>query len=337
MRTLFLLIFLPTMALAQSGRQVGVDCTALFPFDPLSSRYIPGSLSQVAQYVQQWRAVDSISLTISPQLSLGYRLYDELVDSTLDTRVFNYFSPCKLGSITQPIDFTQMPHSKGFTDYFNEDIQRIKRFFATPITQLSDTINITDCYYGASQFASLFHKFQLSVACADVSFFAPPSKQGKLNPNIYINDIYSLFRYDNTLVTCSMTGRQIKEHLQKTYSKRYYIVVGESSDLVRYRTPHYMHTSASGLSYRVDLTKGRITDFSLPLDSVYKVVMNSFEARTQPIVQVIGDYRLLLIKWLMRYPKIECEIIEQWKLSPERWIETISKREQDYYKQQIDL
>lgn len=337
MRLLIFLLLLPLTAFGQSARKVGIECRALFPFEPMSGRYVAGSLSQVAEYVAQWRAVDSISLTLSPQLTIGYRIYEELVDSTLSTRVFSYFSPVAIDSVVSAVDFTGMPHSRDFTTRFDDDIQRIKRFFATPIASLSDTLFIDDSYYGVSAFASLFHRFQLAASGADVSFFAPPAENGFLKKELYVKDIYSLFRFNNDLVICEMTGRQIKDYIQKTYAKRYYTMRNENSDLVRRRTPYYMHTSVAGASFRVNLTNGRIEDFSLPLDSTFKVVMNSFEAGKIGTYNNLGDYRITLLKWLMSQDVINSEIIECWTLSPERWVHNAAKREREYYLRHMDL
>lgn len=334
---LFILLLLPVAASGQSTRQVGVDCRALFPFEPLSGRYVAGSLSQVAEYVAQWRDVDSISLTISPRLTLGYELYEALVDSTLSGRVLGYFSPVVIDSVKSVVDFNKMPHSRKFLDYFDSDIQRIKRFFATPIATLIDSLPIGDSYYGASAFASLFHRFQMEVSGASVSFFAPPAESGLLKKEIYIKDVYSLFRFSNDLVVCDMRGSQIKDYLTTVYNKRYYKMESENSDLVRRRTPYYLHSSAAGVSYRVNLTKGRIEDFSLHPDSVYKVVTNSFEAKKMGASQSFGDYRILLIKWLIKCQVVNAEIVERWSLAPERWVDVATKRECEFYLRQIGL
>lgn len=332
MRWLFFLLLMPMTAFSQSVKRVSAECRALFPFEPIGGRYVAGSLSQVAEYVEQWRATeDSVSLTFSIRLSPGYSLYEQIADSTLSKRVLAYFEPYTTvdSTITHGIDFKLMPHSRKFTTCFNDDIQRIKRLFATPIAHLSDTLTVSDCYFGASSFASLFHRFQREVSGADISLFAPPVAQGELCGDVYIEDIFNMFRYDNSLVVVRMSRHEIKEYLRSVYTKRYYKLRDTNSDLVRWHTPHYMHLSASGVSHRVNLTKMSIEDFSLSQDSIYTVVANSFIAsKLGKESYSLGDYRVLMIRWLQSIKgSIAPEINEQWSLSPERWVEVIARRE----------
>ncbi|MEF9950298.1 MAG: hypothetical protein RR752_03880, partial [Mucinivorans sp.] len=62
---------------------------AIFPFDPLSGRYVKESLASVVTYVESWRADGTaINLTLyDTLLSDGYKIYNLTEDSTLIARV----------------------------------------------------------------------------------------------------------------------------------------------------------------------------------------------------------------------------------------------------------
>lgn len=325
MRLLFFLyLLLPSLVYAQSVRRVDVECRALFPFDPISGRYVAGSMSQVAAYTEQWRLYDSLSLRVSKRLMGGYQIYEQLVDSTLSDRVLEYFSPYTAVSKVDStlIDFSQMPHSKRFNEQFNSDIQRVKRFFATPLCKIVDTLRARESFYGASAYGSLFHRFQLEVSGADVSLFAPPHADGVLHGEMFVADLLRIFRYDNSLVVVRMSGKELREYLERIYHMRYHKVRERGSDIVKWNLPAYLHISVAGVSFRYNLTKGRIEDLSAEDDRLYSVVLNSFHAsKIDASSAVIGDYRILLAKWLMGLGDVRPSIIEQWRLHPESWVE----------------
>lgn len=219
------------------------------------------------------------------------------------------------------------PKSRDFDDHFMDDVQRIKRFYSTVLCNLDSTLTFDP--YGPSELSHLMHDFQLSVTGADLSMFAPVRLNMKLDKDVYIRNIESLFYYKNNLVTIQMTGRELRQWLDKIYSARYFTIRNEQSDLLRSYLPASMHLSMSGASFTVNLTKDKghkIENLELKDDTIYSVAMNSFTAtKANKATVELGDYKYLLIKYLTNIKQGKNS--ETWRLKPERWVEKIKARE----------
>ncbi|MEG1670579.1 MAG: 5'-nucleotidase C-terminal domain-containing protein [Mucinivorans sp.] len=331
--SIFCSLIISLTATSQSiTRSVRVAPLAIFPFDPLSGRYLAQSLSPVATFVDAWREEGSkIELEIYDTLLVkGYKIYAQLEDSTLIDRVVSYLKSTITSRDTVNIYSTNIydfPPSRDFLAHFESDIQHIKRFFATPIHKL------TDCHrfdpYAPSNFSRLMHDFQLSVSGANLSLFAPPRLDAAMEKEIFISSIYNLLYFDNQLVTVNMTGLEIKNLLEKIYEARYYTLKNEQSDLLRTTLPPSMHSSLAGTPFSVNLTRrngAKIEDLTLDQKAIYKVAMNSFAAQKLDKAMVhIGDYRTLLIKYLQQAKTPQNH--EDWHLKPQRWVDEIKARE----------
>lgn len=317
---------------AQKVREVWVAPKALFAFDPLTDRYERESLSSVATYVEAFRADGwDVRLNISAaRLGRGTRIYESLEDSTLFNRVLTYLnaSMC-LDTISEKFNdnIYDFPKSRDFDDYFMADVQRIKHFYSTALCEFDSTLTFDP--YGPSEVSRLIHDFQLSVTGADLSMFAPMKLSMKIDKNVYIRNIESLFYYKNDLVTIQMTGHEVRQWLENIYSARYFTLRNEQSDLLRSYLPISMHLSMSGANFTVNLTKEkgrRIENLELADDTIYSVVMNSFTAgKTNKETVAFGDYKYLLIRYLANMKRGEER--ETWRLKPERWVEKIKARE----------
>lgn len=240
-------------------------------------------------------------------------------------------------------DFSGIRPSKTFEDRFAGDIQRVQRFFLSPVAELDAAVTTRDGFFGPSAFADLFHRFHFDVAKdAEVSFFAPPVMDGTIPKGALCpGDVLRLFRFDNQLVTVRMTGRQLKEFMEKVFGMRYFKISGPQSDLVRLNVPYYLHDDVAGIRFRVDLTaryNHRVTIYEteggekFDPERVYTVAMNSFRARDlaelglEPEV-VAEDYRLALARWLMAHPHLSPRARDNWSAGPERWVRSIAERE----------
>ncbi|MEG1607205.1 MAG: 5'-nucleotidase [Mucinivorans sp.] len=364
-------------SVAQHQRLIVVGGSPFFPFDPISDHYRKGSLAVADGYIKAWAQdiePENVYVAIGPTfwnyMPEGYKAYCEVVDSTLPSRVaihlgvrpfeqelFKYELPSqdtiKNGYILvvdryqvdssieikqKIVDINDFPISKEYMDKFNNDIQAMKRFFATPVAHLDTALTVKDCFFGPSMMAGLFHSFQLKAAGSDLSLFSPPRSEFVLDSGeLYAGKIYELLRYDNALVVVKASGAMVKEYLEEVYANRFYVMRNPQSDLVRIRTPYYMHESAAGCSFTVNLTKSkgkRIEQSSLLANKMYSVAMSSFRARwfvehgCQQ--QNIGQYRILFLDYLHKNGiPTNLKQVEQWKLIPERWAAEASKREQE--------
>ncbi len=333
--TLFLLLIFPFCAQAQ--RTIDVVMEGLFPFEPVSGYYVKHSLAPVHTYIQDWRREEpELLLRIADSLSWGYRHYCGTVDTTLLNRVAEYLSATitapSVGMDTTVVtrDLSDFPQSRAFLDHFSSDIQAIKRYFATPLCHFDSTLAY-DPYDGGNDFESLFHTFQCEASGADYSFFAPPRFDATVPRELYIKDVVNLLYYDNDLVVVELSGAELKELMEKSYSRRYYTLGWEEDDLLRFRTPAYLHTSVSGVKFTVNLTKRagrRIENWPLKNAEIYRVAMNSFLARDFEVTENCGDYKELIIRWLRGCSgKLQKEV--QCSLQPARLVQKIEAREKE--------
>ena len=334
MRKLFVLFFLFCFCAAQAQKFVAPQ--SLFGFDPLNNRYVPHHLAPVATYLAEWRKErPELTLAVSDSLlDPATKYYLNHVDTTLYHRILTYLNATKTSkpTPTQDSSLYSFPSSRPFLDFFDGDMQAMRRFFATPIARF-DTVVAFDPY-APSPLSQLFHVFQLETSRADLSLWAPPRLDASLGPELYIKDIYWLLRYPNTLVVVELSGKEIKALLEETNSRRYHTLRSPQSDLLNTNLPPSMHQSLAGLPYRVDLTKpkGRRIDApGLEPNRIYTVTLNSYAAQKLGKKTIeLGDYNTLLINYIKR--KNVPENPEKWRLGPERWSEEIKARERLFFR-----
>lgn len=327
--SLFILLFSAHNSFAQ--REIRVETEYLFPFDPLGGWYTNNSLSPVATFIESWREQDSkTKLFVVDSLSWGYRHYIDIVDSTLFTRVLDYLGAeliTEVDSSQRVSELSDFPRNKAYEEHFNEDIWAIKRYFATPIAKLDSSIKFNP--YGGGDFQSLFHTFECDVTGAEISLFAPPRLNASLPKEIYINNITSLLYYDNSLVVVELTGAELKELLETYYSYRYYQIKNHQSDMLKFRTPAYLHIGVGGVQFTLNLTKEKgkkIENWRLKSEQIYRVAMNSFLARNFQISEDMGNYKNLLIEWLQRTENL-FKVQELVNIEPQRVVTVIEQRE----------
>lgn len=240
-------------------------------------------------------------------------------------------------------DFSGIRPLRAFEERFAEDAKRMQRFFLEPVAELDTAVMTREGFFGPSAFADLFHRFQLDAAGgAEVSFFAPPVVDATLPKGpLCLGDVLRLFRFDNQLVTVRLSGRQLKEFMEKVFGMRFFKITGPQSDLVRLRVPYYLHDDVAGVRFRVDLTARsgqRVTIYETERgvkfdpERVYTVTLNSFRARDlvemglKPVV-VEEDYRLALARWLVAHRHLSPRARDNWSAGPERWVRGIAQRE----------
>jgi 2',3'-cyclic-nucleotide 2'-phosphodiesterase/3'-nucleotidase len=139
------------------------------------------------------------------------------------------------------------------------------------VAVLKDTICNIESFFGSSFFVDMTHKVQLAYTGAEVSFAAPLSSNVRIAPGpILFSDMFRIYRYDNTLTTIWMTGKEIKNYLEYSYNLWINQMKSPSDRLLRtkannpkmgaflgrdFEIPQYYFDSGTGLDYEVDVTK----------------------------------------------------------------------------------
>lgn len=191
---------------------------------------------------------------------------------------------------------------RAFMEKFADVETAVGEFVDRKIGVATGDFSVRDAYFGPSAFMQLLHELQLGITGADISFAAPLSfdaiiRKGELR----MSDMFTLYKYENMLYTMALTGKEIKDYLEMSYSLWTDIMTGDpeghlllfagdgisasKGDYAKLQNPAYNFDSAAGIIYDVDVTKpqGRkitiksMTDGS-PFDTekTYKVAINSY-------------------------------------------------------------
>jgi 2',3'-cyclic-nucleotide 2'-phosphodiesterase/3'-nucleotidase len=190
-----------------------------------------------------------------------------------------------------------------FVSRFLDQDNKVKQYVNKVIARSENDISTRDSYFGSSAFVDMIHRVQLEITHADVSFAAPLSFDAKISAGpVTVGDMFKLYRFENQLYTMSLTGKEIKDYLEFSYSGWLNTMTGPGDIMLKlklddsgnplilngaawFRNQPYNFDSAAGIDYIVDVSKPdgdriRIKSFSdgrpFISDSTYKVAINSY-------------------------------------------------------------
>lgn len=263
-------------------------------------------------------------------------------------------------------DISDIPVDEAFMSAFREQYQATADFVSRKIGHINTTITTKDAYFGPSAFIDLIHQLQLDITGADVSFCAPLSFAAEIKEgDIYMSDMFNLYKYENMLYTMEMTGKEIKNFLEMSYAiwtnqmksaDDHLLLLNEKKDNFGwFKNPSFNFDSAAGIIYTVDVTKPqgeKITIVSMadgkPFepDKVYKVAVNSYrgngggdlltkgagipkeELSKRIVFATEKDLRYYLMKRIEELKKLDPKPLGLWKFIPEEW--AVPAAEKDY-------
>jgi 2',3'-cyclic-nucleotide 2'-phosphodiesterase/3'-nucleotidase len=192
-----------------------------------------------------------------------------------------------------------------FTEKFTDSYNTVYEYVSEVIATASAPISTRDSYFGSSAFVDLIHSLQLDLSGADISFTAPLSFDVRIDEGeITVADMFKLYRYENMLYTLEMTGEEIKNYLEYSYSGWLNTMEGPGDLLLKLRVGKdgkpelingkawllnlpYNFDSAAGIDYIVDVRKKEgnrvvISSFSdgrsFSESERYLVAVNSYRA-----------------------------------------------------------
>ncbi|MFC2084922.1 bifunctional metallophosphatase/5'-nucleotidase [Bacteroidota bacterium] len=202
-------------------------------------------------------------------------------------------------------DLRKFEPDKGFINKFHQNFITIRNYVSKPIGKFLKTISTREALFGTSSFVDLIHQIQLDLSGADISFAATLSFDSKIDSGkVFIRDMFKLYKYENFLYTISMTGKEIENYLEYSYSIWFNTMQNEEDHLLRFETDslgnlifskrnnspilyssYYNFDSACGLNYVIDITKPNGEKVSIESlsngnkfcsDSIYTVAVNSY-------------------------------------------------------------
>ncbi len=269
------------------------------------------------------------------------------------------------GSLTQMNDYC--PDSI-FTAYYASRRKEVQCFVSEKIGSLAEEIHALDYFFGKSTLADLLHQIQFSQMEADISLITPLTYNEIINAgDIYVRDIFKLYRYENRINIFELTGKEVLGVLEKSYgmwtntmksSSDHALAIKNKDDKKASLTvPTYLLLSAAGISYEVDLTHSdgekvkilRMKDGSaFDLDRTYRVAVNSYigsgggglltegagirlEDLPSRIVRTSDkDLRYYIIDYFRNHVSpIRISSVSDWKFVPEHFVGEALKRDYD--------
>lgn len=248
--------------------------------------------------------------------------------------------------------------SQQFMERFSPQLDSVTAYVDRPIGEMARTITTRDAYFGPSAFIDLIHRIQLDITGAQVSMAAPLSFDAFINRGpVTVGDMFSLYKYENSLYTMKLSGQEIKDYLEMVYDQWTNTVSGPEEQLLRlkegssydpthtsFQYPSYNFDSASGIDYTVDVTQpkgSKITVVSMsdgtPFspDSIYTVAINSYrgngggnlltkgagipaaELKSRIVSSTPRDLRYYIIKYIEENPALDPQPAGNWKFIPE--------------------
>lgn len=255
------------------------------------------------------------------------------------------------------IDTEDIAPDAAFMNEFSGDYAKVDEFVSRPIGVAEGEFSSHDAFFGPLAFIDLVHRLQLDITGADISFAAPLSFDATIKKgSVRVSDMFNLYKYENLLYTMRMTGKEIKDYLEESYSIWIQNPSDAQSHLLLFASqnptasdnalkyPSYNFDSAAGIRYTVDVTKQkgqRVSIISMadgkPFDedTEYKVAVNSYrgngggdlmtkgagiaheELPSRIITSTELDLRYYMLKEIERLGVIAPKTLDCWKFVPE--------------------
>ena len=254
---------------------------------------------------------------------------------------------------------------EAFLKTFEKQYQATADFVSRKIGRINKTITTKDAYFCPSAFIDLIHQLQLDITGADVSFCAPLSFAAEIKEgDIYVSDMFNLYKYENMLYTMMLTGKEIKDFLEMSYAiwtnqmkspdDHLMLLNEKDKGFGRFKNPSFNFDSAAGIFYTVDVTKPQGEKINIRsmadgtpfrMDKMYKVAVNSYRGNgggdlltkgagipKQDLAKRIvfateKDLRYYLMKRIEEVKILDPRPLNQWKFIPEKWVEPAAKRD----------
>lgn len=257
------------------------------------------------------------------------------------------------------------PIDQAFMKTFDPQYRATLDFVSRKIGHMSSTISSKDAFFGPSAFIDLLHQLQMDLTGAEISFCAPLSPTAEIKEgDIYVSDMFNLYRYENMLYTMKLSGKEIKGFLEMSYalwtnqmksaSDHLLLLDDSKSGFGRFKNPTFNFDSAAGIIYTVDVTKpeGSRVDIKsmadgtpFQMDKIYKVAINSYrgngggdlltkgagipkrELKSRIVTSTEKDLRYYLMKRIEEKKQLDPKPLNQWKFIPEEWTVPAAKRD----------
>ena len=268
------------------------------------------------------------------------------------------------GRIVSMKDYADEP---AFAEEFAPQLQATRDFVSKRIGSIRTTISSQDAFFGSSAFIDLIHSLQMDISGAEVSFCAPLAMSAELKEgDIYMSDMFNLYRFENLLYVMELTGQEIKGFLEMSYGlwtdqmtsadDHLLLLNDEDKGFGRLKNASFNFDSAAGIIYTVDVTKPvgeKVNILSMAdgsefsLTKKYRVAVNSYrgngggdlltkgagipkeELAKRIVFSTVKDLRYYLMERIEQAGTIDPKPLGHWKFIPEDWVEAAAKRDRE--------
>jgi 2',3'-cyclic-nucleotide 2'-phosphodiesterase/3'-nucleotidase len=192
----------------------------------------------------------------------------------------------------------------GYVSNFSGFSRRIEEFVDRKIGVFLAPVSSRNAYFGPSAFINIIHSVQLGISNTMISFAAPLLFDVSIEQGpVYVRDLFKLYSYENLLYIINLTGKEVKDYLEYSYSLWFNTMTSENDNLIQFRknddgslvtqsngrallkSSFYNFDNAAGIRYHVDVSKPvgervKILCFENgdPFDEskMYQVALNSY-------------------------------------------------------------
>lgn len=258
--------------------------------------------------------------------------------------------------------------SEEYMKKFAPQYDAVHKFVSKKIGTFTESISTEPAYFGSSAFIDLIHILQLKLTGADISFTAPLSFKSEIaKGDVYVSDMFNLYKYENMLYTMKLSGKEIKGFLEMSYanwtnrmkSPEDHLLllkkVGKGGDeRSMFVNFSFNFDSAAGIIYTVDVTKpegSKVNIISMadgtPFDEnkIYTVALNSYrgngggelltkgagipqdELSGRIVTSTAKDLRYYLMNYIEKEGTLSPKALNQWKFIPEEWTKQAAERD----------
>lgn len=271
------------------------------------------------------------------------------------------------------INSSNYEHDAAFSKRFLKYFRKAEDKVSLKVGEISKSISTHDVFWSDSEFMDLIHNVQLKYSNADISFATPFIHHAHIyKGDIFVRDLFKLYRYNNKLFTIKLKGSEIKNYLEHSARLWFNQMDSEYSEMLLFdntsgtnslRNDVYDFDSAEGINYTIDVSKPagnriKITGFTngqkFYLNKYYKVAISSFRyngggghiiagskiskenIKLRLISESDIEIRDMIMKWIKEVKIVNPQKNNNWHVIPEKWAEKASAREQKIMFPQIN-
>ena len=265
-------------------------------------------------------------------------------------------------------DVTDSPIDKQFTKTFQPQMDEVNAYVNKQIGTFKNTIYSRESFFGSSAFNDFILNLMLQITHADIAFNAPLQMDAVIKAGpIHVSDMFNLYKYENGLYVMSLTGEEIRKHLEMSYDlwvntmkspEDHLLLLDEQTygdqQRLGFKNFSFNFDSAAGIDYEVDVTKPNGEKVKIlrmsngePFDEkkMYQVAVNSYrgngggelltkgagipkeELEKRIIYRSEKDQRYYLMEEIEKAGTIEAKPNNNWKFVPENWVKPAAERD----------